>query len=379
MKNKIRVAVVGVGNCASALIQGVQYYKNLNISDGKIPGILFSNIGGYEVTDIEFALAIDVDERKVGKPLREAMFAHPNCCRVFCKDISDEIGGNIIVKRGRTLDGISEHMRYEPEVKGFREVEGVEECDVVKELIENKIDVLLNYLPVGSQQATEFYMNCAIEAKVAVVNCIPVFIASNEEWEQKFIDAELPIIGDDMKSQLGASILSQVLNELVFDRGLTLDFHQQINVGGNTDFNNMMNQSRLASKKISKENVLRAVYDRNDYTPAYGTLFAGPSTFIPYLDDNKVAYFRIEAKGFGDAPVTIDAKLSVQDSENSAGVVIDALRFVKVARELGIIGSLRGCSALSQKTPPVQLTLEQSLEEARLIADRKVPHGCRTK
>lgn len=231
---------------------------------------------------------------------------------------------------------------------------------------------MINYLPVGSQEATEFYANCALEAGVAFLNCIPVFIASDPVWEQKFIDAGLPIIGDDMRSQLGASVLSQVLQELAFDRGLDVDFHQQLNIGGNSDFNNMMVQSRLASKKKSKENVIRAQNDIRGIPVPEHSLFAGPSTYLPYLKDNKVAYFNLRLRGFGNAPIDIDVKLSVQDSENSAGVVMDAIRYLKVAKELGVVGALRGPSAWTQKTPPQQMMYADAKKECHALANRKL-------
>lgn len=341
---KINVAVIGAGNCFSSLYQGLEYYKDASAEH--IPGIMWADIGGYRPKDIEVVAVFDVDTRKVGKPTSEAIFAAPNCARVFQPDVP----AGPIVQMGPVLDGVSEYMQEQPEELGFR-VAKAKPVDVVKAIKDSGADILINYLPVGSQKATEFYAQAAIDAGVAFLNCIPVFIASNPEWEQKFVDAGLPIIGDDMRSQLGASVLSQVLQELAFDRGMLVDFHQQLNIGGNTDFNNMMVQSRLASKKKSKENVIRAQNDIRGIPVPEHSLFAGPSTYLPYLKDNKVAYFNLRLRGFGDAPVLIDVKLSVQDSENSAGVVIDAIRYLQVARELGVVGSLRGPSAWTQKTP----------------------------
>jgi myo-inositol-1-phosphate synthase len=264
----------------------------------------------------------------------------------------------------------------QPEELGFR-ISKSKSVDVVASLKKSGADILINYLPVGSQEATEFYAQAAIDAGVAFLNCIPVFIASNPKWEQKFIDAGLPLVGDDMRSQLGASVLSQVLQELAFDRGLLVDFHQQLNIGGNTDFNNMMVQSRLASKKKSKENVIRAQNDIRGIPVPEHSLFAGPSTFLPYLKDNKVAYFNLRLRGFGDAPVTIDIKLSVQDSENSAGVVIDAIRYLKVARELGVTGALRGPSAWTQKTPPEQMMYADAKAECEALSKRQLTPSVR--
>lgn len=363
-KSPIKVAIVGVGNCASAIYQGLTYYKNH--TGDKIPGVMFAEIGGYTLGDIEVVAAFDVDKRKVGLPLGKAIFEEPNCARVFAKDVPD----GPTVQMGEVLDGISEYMEQEREDRGFR-VAKENPVDVVQALKDSGAQILINYLPVGSQKATEFYMQAAIDAGVAVVNCIPVFIASDPAWEQKFIDAKLPIIGDDMRSQVGASVLSQMLQELAFDRGAEVDFHQQINIGGNTDFNNMMVQSRLESKKKSKENVIRAQNDIRDIPLAKDSLFAGPSTFIPYLEDNKVAYLNIRLRGFGDAPITIDAKLSVQDSENSAGVVVDAIRYLQVAREMGMIGTINGPSAFTQKSPKYQMKFKDAMAECEAIAKRK--------
>lgn len=366
MSKKIRVAIVGVGNCASALYQGIEYYKDFEDSEnrGKIPGVMFPRIGGYHPADIQVVAAFDVDRRKVGRPVGEAIFAAPNNARVFC----EEVKPGPVVQMGEVLDGVSEYMQEQPERYGFR-VSNEKPANVSKILEEREVDILINYLPVGSQKATEYYAQCCIESKVAFLNCIPVFIASNPAWENAFIGAGLPLIGDDMRSQVGASILSQVIQELAFDRGAEVDFHQQLNVGGNTDFNNMMVQTRLSSKKESKENVIRAQNDLRDIPIPDESLFAGPSTFIPYLKDNKVAYLNVRLRGFGDAPITIDVKLSVQDSENSAGVVIDAIRYLKVAREQGIIGALRGPSSWTQKTPPIQMPYADAKAECEAFAN----------
>lgn len=361
---KIKVAVVGVGNCFSALYQGLAYYEDY--IEGDIPGVMFADIGGYRLQDIEIVAAFDVDARKVGLPVGSAIFQEPNCARKFALNVQD----GPIVQMGAPLDGMSDYMLNEREDKGFR-LSPMPPVNVVEALQASGAQIMLNYLPVGSQAATEFYMQSAIDAGVAVVNCIPVFIASNPEWEQKFIDAKLPIIGDDMRSQVGASVLSQVLQELAFDRGAEVDFHQQINIGGNTDFNNMMVQSRLKSKKESKENVIRAQNDIRGIEAPKDSLFAGPSTFIPYLDDNKVAYLNLRLRGFGDAPITIDTKLSVQDSENSAGVVVDAIRYLQVAREMGMVGTINGPSAFTQKTPKYQMKFKDALAECEAIAKRE--------
>lgn len=365
MSKKIHIAVIGTGNCFSSLYQGIDCYKDHD--EDLIPGIDFKRIGGYHPADIQVVAAFDIDRRKVGRSVGEAIFAKPNCARVFNPDVPD----GPIVQMGHLLDGVSEHMMDYPEEERFA-ISNEEPEDVVKILKERDVHILLNYLPVGSQQATEFYVNCALEAKVAVCNCIPVFIASNPLWEQKFIDAGLCLIGDDIRSQFGASVLSQIVQELALDRGMTVDFHQQINIGGNTDFLNMMNQQRLASKKISKENVIRSQNEIRGVPIPKNSIFAGPSTYIPYLKDNKVAYLNVRMKGFGGAPVDMDIKLSVQDSENSAGVVIDALRFLRVAQEMGIVGSLRGPSALEFKTPPKQMAFRDAKTECDALAVRQL-------
>lgn len=364
-KQTIKIAVAGVGNCFSSLYQGFHYYKDAD--QDNIPGIMFSSIGGYFPNDIEVVAAFDVDSRKVGQPLNKAIFAKPNVARVFAPDVP----AGPTVQMGPVLDGVSDYMLEQPEDEGFR-VSDATPVDVVQVLKDSGADILLNYLPVGSQEATEFYAQAAIDAGVSFLNCIPVFIASDPVWEQKFIDAGLPLIGDDMRSAFGASVLSQVLQELAFDRGFIVDFHQQINIGGNTDFNNMMVQSRLASKKKSKENVIRAQNDIRGIEVPKNSLFAGPSTYLPYLEDNKVAYFNLRLRGFGDAPVTLDAKLSVQDSENSSGVVIDAIRYLKVAQEEGVVGALRGPSAWTQKTPPEQMMYADAKAECTALANREL-------
>lgn len=360
---KIKIAVVGVGNCFSALYQGFAYYnKHRNEA---VPGLMFEDIGGYAPTDIEVVAAFDVDKRKVGQTAGKAIFAKPNVARIFM----DKVPAGPVVQMGPVFDGVSDYMLAQPEDEGFRPAKA-KPVDVVQAIKDSGADILVNYVPVGSQAATEFYAQAAIDAGVAFLNCIPVFIASDPKWEKKFIKAGLPIVGDDMRSAFGASILSQVLQELAFDRGFVVDFHQQLNIGGNTDFNNMMVQSRLASKKKSKENVIRAQNELRGIPVPKNSLFAGPSTYLPYLGDNKVAYFNLRLRGFGNAPVNVDIKLSVQDSENSAGVVIDAIRYLKVAQELGVVGALRGPSAWTQKTPPAQMQYADAKAACEALAKR---------
>lgn len=365
MKEKIKIAIIGVGNCASSLIQGIEYYK---LHDFK--GITKGDIGGYSPNDIEVVAAFDVDVRKVGLPLHKAIYSKPNCT-INIMNPSDMPESKVIVQMGHIYDGISDHMKNYPEDDTFKVDKSIKSVDVVQILKENKVDILINYLPVGSQLATEFYAECAIEANVAFLNCIPVFIASNKEWEQKFIDAGLPLIGDDMKSQFGASILSQMLQELAFSRGHKVKCHIQENVGGNTDFLNMVNQNRLKSKKISKENVIRCQNDIRNISTNDSFLYAGPSNYIRYYGDNKICTIHLELEGFGNSPVVFDCRLSVQDSPNSAGVVIDAIRYLKVAREMNIVGSLHGSSAFTQKTPPYPMTFQDSEYECDMLANRK--------
>lgn len=366
MKNKIKIAIIGIGNCATSLIQGIEYYRGKTL---ELNGMTKLNIGGYEADDIEVVAAFDVDVRKVGKPIHEAIYAKPNCTIDIIKKEDFPIS-NVIVQRGVLLDGVSDHMKDYPIDETFDVDYYTPEVDVVQVIKDSGADILINYLPVGSQIATEYYAQCAIDANVAFLNCIPVFIASDPAWEQKFIDAGLPIVGDDMKSQFGASILSQMLQELAFARGHNVKCHIQENVGGNTDFLNMVNPARLKSKKISKENVIRSQYDiRGELPDAY--LYAGPSNYIRYYKDNKICHIYMELEGFGHAPVSLEAKLSVWDSPNSAGVVIDAIRYLKVAREMGIVGSLRGPSAFTQKTPPLQMTFQDAEHECEMLAKRE--------
>ena len=377
MKDEIKVAIVGVGNCAKSLVEGVALYSN---NPEMAEGLAFHEIGGYHPKHIKFALAYDVDTRKVGRSLKKAIYGKPNCAvdLLSCEQAEDWLPGVMIgdcdVKRGKLLDGVAPHMLDMPEDESFRVTKDPEPSveDVVRHLEENEIDVLLNYLPVGSEEATRFYVQACLKAKVPFVNCIPVFIVSDPFWEEKLKKAGIPAIGDDMRSQLGASVLSQALQELMFNRGMKVQFHSQTNHGGNTDFLNMMDASRLASKKISKENVIRSQNDIRGIPVPKNGIYAGPSSYIAFHGDNKVAHFRIEAEGFGGAPVIFDARLSVQDSPNSGGVVIDAIRYLQVAREMGLVGSLRGPSASTQKTPPTQMMIQDAFAECEALANRQL-------
>jgi myo-inositol-1-phosphate synthase len=355
----INVAIVGLGNCASALVQGVHKYSYSNDQSGLVRG----QIGGFKVSDISFKLAFDVDARKVGWPINKAIFQGSNCCMPISPSVrdieSERFSGPVFM--GPVLDGVSDHMRtsdvndHERFLVMPDDLRNSDSVFFAELLREHNIHALVNYLPVGSQKATEFWANVCLLARVPMVNCIPVFIASNPEWSQKFKDAKVALIGDDMKSQFGASILSQAFQELAKARGHKVKVHIQQNSGGNTDFLNMVNQERLKSKKISKENVLR---DHGD-VPEF--VHAGPSDYIRVYGDTKVAHFHLELEGFCGAPVKLDARLEVQDSPNSAGVVIDALRYVVTAQRRGLYGALEGPSAFTQKSPPKTMSLEESI------------------
>ena len=362
--SKIRVAIVGVGNCASALYQGFTYYKDRNYE-----GLMRNDIGGYSIRDIEVVAAFDVDERKVGKHMADAILAPPNCTPLRVN--KEDMDKGPIVQMGDVLDGVASHMERVNEDEGFK-VSTSEPVNVTGVLIDRRVDILINYLPVGSQKATEYYAECCLDAHVAFLNCIPVFIASDPLWEQRFVKAGLPLVGDDMKSQFGASIVSQMLQELAFERGHKVKCHIQRNVGGNTDFLNMVDQTRLASKKISKENVIRCQDDIRGLSLENTFYHAGPSEYISYLGDKKVANFTLELEGFMGSPVNFEARLDVIDSPNSAGVVVDAIRYLRVAKDLGLKGSLRGPSAFTQKSPPEQLSFADALSECDALAKRRL-------
>jgi myo-inositol-1-phosphate synthase len=301
--------------------------------------------------------------------MKAGILSEPNCTPLFVDEKDLPEGPEIMM--GRVLDGVANHMLTSPEDEGFR-VADKPTTNVVDILKEKEVDILINYLPVGSQKATEFYAECCIESKVSLLNCIPVFIASDETWEKKFVDAGIPLIGDDMKSQFGASIFSQMIQELAFSRGHHVKCHIQRNVGGNTDFLNMTDKNRVVSKKKSKENVIRSQNIIRDIPMDNSYYHAGPSEYIRHYKDNKIANFHVELEGFMGSPVTLDAQLSVIDSPNSAGVVMDAIRYLKVAREMGIKGSLRGPSAFTQKSPPQNLTYTQMIEECDALSDRQL-------
>jgi len=341
----IRVAIVGVGNCASSLVQGVEYYKDADVND-RVPGLMHVQFGDYHVRDIEFVAAFDVDAKKVGQDLAHAIFASENNTIKF----SDVPPSGVTVSRGVTLDGLGKYYRE-------MVTESDEEAaDVVQVLKDSRADVLVCYLPVGSEEAAKFYAQAAIDAKVAFVNALPVFIAGTPEWAKKFEDAGVPIVGDDIKSQVGATITHRVLTKLFEDRGVTVDRTYQLNVGGNMDFMNMLERDRLESKKISKTQSVTSQMQRDI---GARNVHIGPSDYVAWLDDRKWAFIRLEGRAFGDVPLTLEYKLEVWDSPNSAGVIIDALRAAKIAKDRGIGGPILSASSYFMKSPPEQYTDEE--------------------
>jgi myo-inositol-1-phosphate synthase len=336
----IRVAIVGVGNCASSLVQGVHYYRDAK-PDERVPGLMHVQFGDYHVRDVEFVAAFDVDGKKVGLDLADAIGASENNTIKIC----DVPPSGITVQRGHTLDGLGKYYRETITESDAAPV------DVVQTLRDAKVDVLVCYLPVGSEQAAKFYAQCAIDAKVAFVNALPVFIAGTKEWADKFTEAGVPIVGDDIKSQIGATITHRVLAKLFEDRGVTVDRTYQLNVGGNMDFKNMLERDRLESKKISKtQSVTSQLVDKIDPRNVH----IGPSDYVAWLDDRKWAFIRLEGRNFGDVPLSLEYKLEVWDSPNSAGIIIDAIRAVKIAKDRGIGGPILSASSYFMKSPPEQ-------------------------
>ena len=345
-KGDIRVAIVGVGNCANSLVQGVTYYKDA-ATDQEIPGLMHADLGGYHINNVKFVAAFDVDAKKVGLDLSEAIWASENNTIKF----SDVAKTGVPVQRGVTLDGLGKYYKETIQESTAAPV------DVVATLKAEEVDVLICYLPVGSEEAAKYYAQCAIDAGCAFVNALPVFIASDPVWARKFEDAGLPIVGDDIKSQVGATITHRIMAKLFQDRGVHLDRTYQLNVGGNMDFKNMLERDRLESKKISKTNSVTSQLD-HDMGPK--NVHIGPSDYIPWLDDRKWAYVRLEGRAFGDVPLNLEYKLEVWDSPNSAGVIIDALRCAKIGLDRKVGGALLSPSSYFMKTPPVQYTDEQA-------------------
>ncbi len=363
---KVRVAIIGVGNCSNSLLQGVEYYKDAP-DDKFVPGLMHVNLGGYHVSDVEFTAAFDVVKGKVGEDLADAIWAHPNDTIKF----ADVPQTGIKVSRGMTHDGLGKYISQVVE-KAHGKTD-----DVVGILKDTKTDVVVNYLPVGSEMATKWYAEQILEAGCAMINCMPVFIAREDYWGKRFEEKGLPIIGDDIKSQVGATITHRVLTSLFRERGVHLDKTMQLNVGGNSDFLNMLERERLESKKISKTN---AVTSMLDYDLGPGNVHVGPSDYVPWLTDRKWAYIRMEGSSFGDVPLNVELKLEVWDSPNSAGIVIDAVRLAKLALNNNVSGALVGPSSYLMKSPPKQivddeayeLTEEFIRENTRVAPDSKV-------
>ena len=343
---KIRVAVAGIGNCASSLIQGIEFYRNRPRAG--LAGLMHPQIGDWKGSDIEIVAAFDIDRRKVGRPVEEAIFAKPNCTTIFQSSLP--VSG-VRVQMGPILDGVALHMIDYSEDEAFRTAD-VDPVDVTSALLEAKTEVLICYMPVGSEEAVHHYAQACLEAGVAMINCVPVFIASQSDWARKFYEAGLPIIGDDIKSQVGATIVHRMLTRLFGDRGVSLERTYQLNTGGNTDFLNMLALDRLKSKKISKT---ESVQSQLDERLEARNIHIGPSDYVPWQDDNKICFIRMEGRGFGDAPIELELRLSVQDSPNSAGVVIDAIRCAKLGLERGLGGPLEAVSAYYMKSPPKQM------------------------
>jgi myo-inositol-1-phosphate synthase len=342
----IRLAIAGVGNCASSLVQGLEYYRHQKSAD--TAGLMHTEIGGYRLQDVKVVAAFDVDKRKVGKPVEQAIFALPNNTQVFQTEVP---ATGVTVQMGPVHDGVAAHMKNYPDDQAFR-VADEQPVDVAKVLKDSKAEVLVCYLPVGSETAIRHYAQACLDAGVAMVNCVPVFIASNPEWADQFKKRGLPIVGDDIKSQVGATIIHRTLARLMGDRGVRLDRTYQLNTGGNTDFLNMLEHERLKSKKISKTESVQSQLDAR-LDPV--NIHIGPSDFVAWQKDNKLCFLRMEWRGFGDVPMNLEMRLSVEDSPNSAGVAIDAIRCAKLALDRGIGGPLLEASAYMMKHPPQQM------------------------
>ncbi|MFA5013692.1 MAG: inositol-3-phosphate synthase [Candidatus Paceibacterota bacterium] len=364
---EIKIAIAGIGNCCSSLVQGIYYYKDIKDDDELVPGLMHNIIGGYKISDIKIVAAFDIDARKVGKDIGEAIFEKPNCTITFCHDVPKDIG--VKVQMGPVLDGVAPHMKDYPEEQTFI-VSDEKPVNVTEELKKSGAQILVNYMPVGSQKAVEYYAQAAIDAGCAFVNCMPIFIASEPEWEEKFKKAGLPCVGDDIKAQVGSTIVHRTLAHLYGQRGVKIERSYQLNVGGNTDFLNMYGErSRLKSKKLSKT---EAVESQLAKRLSYDNLHIGPSDYVPFLKDNKIGFIRIEGRKFGNVPTHIEIRLSVEDSPNSAGCVIDAVRMAKLGLDRGISGSLLSPSAYLMKHPPVQFVDEKAYEMVQeFIANKR--------
>ena len=365
-KKPIHIAIVGVGNCASSLIQGIEYYR-ANAQNGKknTIGLMNYDLGGYTPEDIVAVCAFDIDRRKVGKPFKEALFALPNCTKSIDQGFMDS---RFRVEMGEPLDGVPPNMEDYPERDRFV-VASQKPADVKKVLKESGAEILLNYLPVGSEEATRFYAECCLETGISLINCIPVFIASDTTWADRFRKKGIPVIGDDIKSQLGATIIHRTLAKLFADRGVKIERTYQLNTGGNTDFLNMLDKSRLQSKKISKTEAVQASLE---IPLPSENIHIGPSDYVPWQKDNKICFIRIEGRGFGGIPLELDLRLSVEDSPNSAGVAIDAIRCCRIARDRGVSGPLISISACTMKHPPKQICDDKAREMVRHFVSGKI-------
>ena len=351
MAKSIRVAIAGVGNCASSLVQGMAWYRR-RLAKHKVRetlGLMHYNLGGYGPGDVEFVCAFDIDKRKVGRPLEQALFAPPNCTKVFMRQVGRT---GVTVQMGPVLDGCPEHMAEYPENQRFIP-SGARPVDVAGALRKSRAEVLVNYLPVGSQKAAEFYAEACLAAGVSLVNCMPVFIVSDRAWARRFARAGIPCVGDDIKAQVGATIVHRTLTRLFRERGAALDATYQLNTGGNTDFLNMLARERLRSKKISKT---EAVQSQLEKPLPPDQVHIGPADYVPWQKDNKVCFLRMEGRGFGGVPLSLELRLSVEDSPNSAGCAIDAIRLARLARDRGLAGPIRSASAYLMKHPPGQMS-----------------------
>jgi myo-inositol-1-phosphate synthase len=366
MSKEIRVAIAGVGNCCSSLIQGIFYYKGVRDNNETVPGLMHNVLGGYPLSSIRPVAAFDIDSRKVGRDLSEAIFAKPNCTKTFQRDVP-EMGVEVMM--APVLDGVAAHMHDFPEDRGFRPAKG-SHVDIRKSLEDSGAEVLVNYLPVGSEDAVKHYARACLEAGVAMVNCMPVFIASDPEWEKRFGEKKVPIVGDDVKSQVGATITHRVLTKLFSERGVKIDRTYQLNTGGNTDFLNMLERARLKSKKVSKT---EAVQSQLPVPLHPDNIHIGPSDYVPWQNDNKVCFIRIEGRKFGDVPIELEARLSVEDSPNSAGVAIDAIRCARLALDRGVGGELTSISAYTMKHPAQQYpdTVARQMVEEFIKGERE--------
>ncbi len=348
--SRIRIAVAGIGNCASSLVQGIAWYASQN---GDAPGLMHPDLGDYRIEDIAVVAAFDIDRRKVGRPLEEAIFAAPNNTKTICRDLPRS---GVTVQMGNIFDGVADHMHEFPAAERFDPAD-LAPVDVSKVLHETRADMLLNYMPVGAQRATEHYARACLDAGVAFINCVPCFIVSDENWAAEFRRRRLPCVGDDVKAQVGATITHRTLIRMLAERGMKVDSTYQLNVGGNTDFLNMLNRDRLASKKISKT---EAVQSQLEQPLDERQIHIGPSDYVPFLKDNKIGFIRLEAIGFGGVPMNMELRLSVEDSPNSAGVVVDAVRCCKLALDRRIGGPIIPVCAYTMKHPPVQMTDQEA-------------------